>query len=144
MRETLPLAGDWDFRRQESDAWRTIPVPAPWEWAGVPRDQPGPFTYRRRVRVPEGWAGKRIWLECDGVSYHAQVLVDGHPAGEHTGTWDAWSLELTGLLQPGSEREISLVVEKPASLTNGPDSQGVPGRFPLRETLSGFLPYVWG
>jgi len=29
-------------------------------------------------------------------------------------------------------------VEKPASLTAGPDSPAVPGRFPLRQTLSGF------
>ncbi len=35
-------------------------------------------------------------------------------------------------------------VEKPASLTAGPDSPPVAGRFPLRQTLSGFLPYVWG
>src|SRR5690606_24621342 len=35
-------------------------------------------------------------------------------------------------------------VEKPASLSEGPASDPVPGRFPLKETLSGFLPYVWG
>jgi hypothetical protein len=58
--------------------------------------------------------------------------------------WDPFEIEIPDAFTPGQQAELLVQVEKPASLTAGPDSPAVPGRFPLRQTLSGFLPYVWG
>jgi len=138
------LSGEWDFRLDGETAWRTIAVPGCWEQIGVRKDLAGPAWYRTTVVVPAEWAGRRIWLRFGGVSYHCEIFVNGRPVGEHTGLWDAFSVEITGAAAPGSTAEVALRVEKPAGLTAGPDSARLPGRFALRETLAGFLPYVWG
>ncbi|HEU4327566.1 MAG TPA: glycoside hydrolase [Roseiflexaceae bacterium] len=140
---TLALT-DWELRPEGEEGWRAAQVPGCWEDLGVAKDWPGPVWYRALVTVPATWAGRRIWLRFGAVSYHCQLLVNGTPAGEHTGMWDAFEHEIGHLVAPGEQAELLLRVEKPASLTAGPDSPTVPGRFPLRETLAGFLPYVWG
>lgn len=89
-------------------------------------------------------AGQRLWLDFGAASYHCAVSVDGQEIGSHTGLWDPFEVEIPGVYAPGKRAELLVRVEKPASLTAGPDSPSVPGRFPLRQTLSGFLPYVWG
>jgi len=141
---TISLAGEWEFRLDGETAWRTISVPGCWEQLGVRKDLAGPAWYRTTVHIPAEWAGRRIWLRFGGVSYHCEIFVNGQPVGEHTGLWDAFSVEMTSATAPGSDAEITLRVEKPAGLSAGPDSARLPGRFPVRETLAGFLPYVWG
>ena len=143
---SLPFPGLWHFRfaDEPADAWRPVAVPGCWEEGGAPLDKPGPALYRTRFSVPAEWAGWRLWLRFSAVSYHCIVQVNGHDVGEHTGLWDEFRLEITGAARAGDECELLLRVEKPASLTNGPASPPLPGSFPLKETLSGFLPYVWG
>lgn len=89
-------------------------------------------------------ASKQLWLRFEGVSYHAVVYVGDREVGKHTGAWDAFELDVTHMLEPGVPATLRVEVEKPASLVKGPASGSVPGRFPLKETLAGFLPYVWG
>jgi hypothetical protein len=140
----ITISGPWELRREGDTLWQAVSVPGCWEQAGVPKTDPGPFWYRTYFYVPEEYAGKRIWLRFKAVSYACCIYVNGQNAGEHAGMWDAFTLEITDLIQPGDTGELLVQVEKPASLTAGPDSPHVPGNFPLRETLSGFLPYVWG
>lgn len=136
----------WQFRFADEgdDAWRPIVVPGCWEEQGEPLERPGPALYRTRFSVPAAWAGKRLWLRFGAVSYHCTVQVNGRDVGAHIGLWDAFRLEITAAAQAGDECELLVRVEKPASLTNGPASQPVPGSYPLKETLAGFLPYVCG
>ncbi len=72
------------------------------------------------------------------------MFVNGQAIGSHTGLWDSFEVEIGAVAAPGTTAELLVRVEKPAGLTAGPDSASLPGRFPLRETLAGFLPYVWG
>lgn len=137
----LSLNGPWTLLGEPS---RPIPVPGCWESLGVAKDQPGPFVYERQVEIPHAMAGKRLWLRFEGVSYHAVITVNEQLVGQHTGLWDAFECEITPYVTPGSVATVRVEVEKPASLTQGPDSAPVSGRFPMRETLAGFLPYVWG
>jgi hypothetical protein len=83
-------------------------------------------------------------LRFGGVSYYCEISVNGRVVGDHTGLWDAFPVEITDAVVPGEEAELLVQVEKPAGMERGPSSASLPGRFPLRETLSGFLPYVWG
>jgi len=134
----------WDFRLDAETAWRSIPVPGCWEALGVRKDYAGPAWYRVQFTIPHEWNNRRLWLRFGAVSYHCVVYVNGQQVGEHTGMWDAFAIEVTDAVRPGVPAELLVHVEKPASLTAGPDSPSAPGRFPLRETLAGFLPYVWG
>jgi beta-galactosidase/beta-glucuronidase len=142
--QQLLLSGAWDFRLESEAEWRAIDVPGCWEQIGVRKDLSGPAWYRRTFSVPAEWAGRRIWLRFGAVSYHCEIFVNGRALASHTGLWDSFAVEISGAAEPGAAAELLMRVEKPAGLTAGPDSAGLPGRFPLRETLSGFLPYVWG
>src|SRR6266536_5891793 len=140
----ISLSGIWDFRLDEEPTWRPIPVPGCWEALGVRKDRSGPAWYRARFVVPSEWIGRRIWLHFGAVSYHCAITVNGRAVGEHTGLWDAFVVEISDAVARGEAAELLVRVEKPAGMERGPASARLPGAFPLRETLAGFLPYVWG
>ena len=123
---------------------RPVDVPGCWEDAGIAKDDPGPYDYRTTFVPPGIGSGERVWLRFGAVSYACTVFVDETEVGRHVGMWDAFEVEITSAVRPGHSSELRVRVEKPASLTAGPDSPAVPGSFPTRETLAGFLPYVWG
>ncbi|MBS1713513.1 MAG: hypothetical protein JST30_04175 [Armatimonadetes bacterium] len=83
----------------------------------------GPAVYRTTVTVDE----PDTWVVFEGVSYAATVAIDGTPVREHQGIWDAWAVAV-----PTGVREITVEVVK----NGGPT-------FPVRDVLSGFLPYVF-
>jgi hypothetical protein len=138
------ISSAWQFRLDAEATWRPIAVPGCWEQLGIPATISGPAWYRTRFTVPAEWQGRRLWLRFGGVSYHCLIYVNSQHVGEHTGLWDAFAVEITAAVSAGAEAELLVRVEKPAGLARGPDSTPLPGRFPLRETLSGFLPYVAG
>ncbi len=144
MPYTIPLT-EWHRRHENDppDLWHPAMVPGAWECDGIAFDDAGPYWFRSRFTMPDLPPGARLWLRCAAVSYHCRVFLNTIALGEHTGMWDPFHIELP-VLPAGSPAELVLCIEKPASLRAGPDSAAMPGRFPLRETLAGFLPYVWG
>ncbi len=138
----------WTFRLDRESDWHPLRLPSSWEENGLSPDEPGPVWFRTSLPLPEITPEKRIWLRFHAVSYHCQIFVNGTLAGEHTGAWDPFSIEITAAISsspdPHGVADILVRVTKPASLTAGPASPHAPGEFPLQETLSGFLPYVWG
>lgn len=85
----------------------------------------GPVVYSTAVKVPEG-----AWLVFEGVSYQAQVSVNGEIVCRHEGIWDAFSVPLDRWA--GQSVEVSVRVIKNGGTT-----------FPVKSVLSGFLPYVF-
>lgn len=142
MASSSRLSNDWFARHEDEAEWRPVAVPGSWEAAGFPTDDPGPFWYRTNFTVPQ--EGARFWLHFGAVSYHCQIFVNGQWVAAHTGMWDAFRIEITDVVERGQTAELTLQIEKPASLTAGYQSVYVPGNYPLRETAAGFLPYVWG
>jgi hypothetical protein len=136
------LEGVWSLSSRPHGS-RRVRVPGCWEEEGLPKDFAGPVLYQTEFTVPESWRGFRLFLEFDAVSYACTVRVNGEEVGHHIGAWDRFGFEVSAACRVGVNR-LELEVEKPASPTAGPGSPCVPGRYPLRETLSGFLPYVWG
>ena len=139
-----PLRDGWEFRLEGEAPWQPMHVPGCWEELGIPKDHPGPGWYRYQLTIPPEVQDKRVWLHFEGVSYHCILFINGREITSHTGTWDAFRVDITEGITPGEATEVLLRVEKPASLRSGPASDPVPGAFPLKETLAGFLPYVWG
>lgn len=147
---TLSLGGAWAFRKDtgnvgEAEGWATKPaagegwteatVPGCWEADGQPGTLTGPAWYRRDVAIPANFRapGRRVWWEHDAVSYHADGWANGAKVGDHTGLWDAFAWEIPPAAWQKGVLALALRVEKPGGK-----------RFPVRETLAGFLPYVWG
>ncbi|MCC7362499.1 MAG: hypothetical protein IT317_23665 [Anaerolineales bacterium] len=126
----LPLDGDWTFSLA-GRAPQTIPVPSAWEVHLSDKRLDGPALYQRTVSLPADWltSGRRVVFEADAISFHVTVRLNGRAAGEHAGLWSAFQLDVTELARPG-RNEIELEVWKPGDT------------YPLRETLSGFLPDV--
>ncbi len=141
---TRRLAGPWELRITGASGWRPVAVPGSWEPAGIAKDFAGPVDYRTTFAVPERLDGRRVLLRFGAVSYACQVFVDDVEVGRHVGMWDAFEVDITTAVTAGGTSELLVRVEKPASLVAGPDSVAVPGNYPVNETLSGFLPYVWG
>ena len=113
----LDLAGQWEFRTdpesegerlgwqsaRETDGWRKLFAPKPWERQGVLKDnpkspadapyQPGdarvgdkPYNglawYRKAVLVPAAWEGRKILLSTGQAQNWARIFVNGKPLGK--------------------------------------------------------------
>jgi hypothetical protein len=128
----ISLDGTWDFRLGDQDAWSRILVPGAWEAQGYDRRLEGPAYYRRQVTIPEEWAGARIFLEFEAVSYACRVSVNGIFVGEHQGMWTPFACDLSSAIQPGRSNLIEVEVYKPSHLPGA--------RYPFRKSLAGFIP----
>jgi hypothetical protein len=82
------------------------------------------------VNIPTAWRGQHIQLQFDAVSYHLEAEVNDMPVGSHTGSWTPFAFDITDAVRPGMTNTIALTVYKPGE------------RFPVRESLAGFLPDV--
>jgi hypothetical protein len=126
---TLSLDGDWRFSLA-GGPWETIAVPSAWEIHVRDKRLDGPARYQREFDLPADWLdGRRVLFEAGAISFHASVALNGRTAGEHQGMWSSFQLDITDLLRPG-RNTLGLELWKPGD------------RFPVRETLSGFLPDV--
>ncbi|MEK7325479.1 MAG: sugar-binding domain-containing protein, partial [Chloroflexota bacterium] len=125
---TLPLDGLWQFRLGHAPEV-DLPVPSAWEAHTADKLTDGPAFYRRKFDLPVSWLGSRILLEADAISFEATIRVNDQLAGTHRGMWSPFQLDITALVHEG-ENVIEIEAWKPGE------------RFPLRETLAGFLPDV--
>ena len=122
----------WYLPRFLDEQWKPVRVPHCWEQEGVSARFEGPVWYVTEVEVPADWQRGRIWLLLEGVSYAAQIWVNGHRLATHVGMWDSFACDLTSHLESG-KAFVALRVVKPGGET-----------YPVPRTLAGFLPYVYG
>ena len=66
--------------------------------------------YSRQFEVPQAWAGQRLMLNFGAVDWKAEVYVDGQKAGEHTGGYAPFSMDITDLLGKGTRHELKVKV----------------------------------
>ncbi|MDP0496413.1 MAG: glycoside hydrolase family 2 TIM barrel-domain containing protein [Verrucomicrobiota bacterium JB024] len=131
------LNGLWQFtpassREAPLEGWGTIWVPG--AWSTVLKKMPGveqagtgkawknfnannrskgaaeinAAWYRREIVVPDGWEGRRLFVELDRVCTDAEVFIDGQKAG-FVG-WPGGEVEITGLAEAGQPAMLDLRV----------------------------------
>lgn len=66
--------------------------------------------YSRTVQVAQPLTGRRTLLHLEGCDYHATVWVNGIRAGEHTGGYARFSLDITPWLHQG-ENVLAVMAE---------------------------------
>ena len=110
------LDGTWQFAFDpdgvgEKEGWQgpaapayplRLRVPFPWESpaSGVARpDYRGVAWYRRELRLPRAWQGRRVWLCFGAVDWQAAVWVNGVPAGSHEGGYSEFRLDISSLVR---------------------------------------------
>ena len=138
--EWLNLNGAWDYmggKEQPDPVTATtppefsatsekilVPFPPESDLSGIKRDMETNLWYKRTFVLPENWKGKNVKINFGAVDRISTIFLNGKKAGEHTGGYTGFSLDITGLLQTG---ENTLVVGaydpndgKAASGKNGP------------------------
>jgi len=149
------LNGKWQFRfdpedRGLRDGWHAGPVPfdrqitVPFCWqsklSGI-GDTSGHEIgwYRRTIRVPAEFEGRRIWLRFGAVDWQARVWIDGHELGRHEGGYTPFAFDVTDRVEPGQE---ATVVVRAADATDRelPLGKQVPGWY---TPTSGIWQTVW-
>jgi beta-galactosidase/beta-glucuronidase len=106
----LNLNGLWDYairdieedeipRRYDGTILVPFPVEAPLSGVQKPLLPDQKLWYRRTFTVPEEWAGRKVLLHFGAVDWKAEVWVNGAAAGEHTGGFYPFSMDITSLLR---------------------------------------------
>jgi beta-galactosidase len=124
--------GHWPEARSES-----IHVPAIWNLAFP--DAEGIGYYRKVFDLPAGWDGKAIQLHFDGVSYRAEVWLNGRFIGAHMGAYTPFSLDVTESVLTDSSNELIVRV---SALSRIKDIDGMVLKF-LPASKQGWY-YVFG
>jgi exo-1,4-beta-D-glucosaminidase len=71
--------------------------------------------YRRSFDLPEGSAGRYVWLRFDGINYRANVWVNGHKIADRTqvvGTFRTYEFDVSSHVRVGANA-LAVEVEAP-------------------------------
>ena len=114
----LPSSGTFDLR---------ILVPfapeAPLSGVGRHADH---VAYRRIFRRPDAMAaGERLLLHFGACDWHCTVYVNGRQVEDHTGGYDAFSVDVTDALRPDGDQELAVVVYDPTDKFGQPRGKQV-------------------
>jgi beta-galactosidase len=107
--------------------WRTVNLPHDWA-VELPFDAnsdmnhgykpvgPGFATndvgwYRRTFDLPKEDAGKRLWLEFDGVYRDCTVFVNGWLVGHHEGGYNGFRYDITDVANVGGRNTVAVRVD---------------------------------
>jgi beta-galactosidase len=124
--------GHWPEARSES-----IQVPAIWNIAFP--DAEGIGFYRKVFDLPADWDEKAVQLHFDGVSYRAEVWLNGRFVGAHLGAYTPFSLNVTEFVHKDSSNELLVRV---AALSRTKDVDGMVLKF-LPASKQGWY-YIFG
>lgn len=123
--EWVNLNGSWQFHFDQDNAgvaagWSEgkadfpdrITVPFPW---GSPlsglENKADIGWYRRSIKVPEAWQGKRVFLVVGACDWLTQGWFDGQALGKHQGGYTPFEFELTPAIKWGEAQPVVLRVD---------------------------------
>jgi exo-1,4-beta-D-glucosaminidase len=72
--------------------------------------------YRTEFQIPADYRGKTLWLGFDGVTYRANVWMNGHQiasADKLAGTWRVFEFDVTATARPGEKNSLAVEVFPP-------------------------------
>ncbi len=118
----LCLNGPWQFEIDQGDSGLergllaraltgriTVPFCVESQLSGVENhDFLEAVWYRREVKIPSEWAGRRVLLHFQAVDYDATVWINGREVGRHRGGFSPFTCDLDGVAAPGDS--VSIVV----------------------------------
>ena len=135
-RDTLSFDSDWRFLKSDATgaeqpafadaAWRQLDVPHDWSIEG-PFDEKAPTRgsgaflpsgvawYRKHFTLPASDAGRRVFIQFDGVMQNSDVWINGHLLGHRPNGYVSFHYELTDFLQLGDGKDNVLAVRTDTS-----------------------------
>ena len=141
----LNLNGEWELAVGDGEFDKKILVPfcPESQLSGLKEhfDHNQPLRYRRTFSVPDGFNRARVVLHFGAVDSYAEVLVNGKSVMEHTGGYEAFSVDITEQLK--EENEL-VVVTMDAMYNNAPYGKQTLKRGGMWYTpVSGIWQTVW-
>jgi len=105
----------------DDSRWAAVNLPHTWNVADTQDDEPGYRRgvgwYRKRLSLPAGLEGKRLFLYFEGANQTAEVFVNGRSVGRHRGGYTAFAFDITDALSraAGAQNIVAVKVD------NSPD-----------------------
>jgi beta-galactosidase len=123
----------WQFHKGadtdvHGEYWERVNVPHTWNADDVMDDIPGYYRgvgwYQKEIYIPQGWAGKSIYIYFEGASQFAEVFVNGKLMGSHSGSYLAFSFNITDHVHEGKN-----IVRVKLNNSHNPDIAPLGGDF---------------
>ena len=132
------LDTDWRFVRGDvqgahsahfdDSAWQDAILPHTARIEALVTGEPGTATYqwqgtcwyRRRLRIPADFAGRKLFLKFEAAMNVADVWLDGHPIGHHDGGFLPFVLDVSDRLAPGVESVLAVRLDNRDNPVTGP------------------------
>ena len=131
--EWLNLNGEWDFLHNgpapdelpESFTERAlVPSPTVAVTSCVEKESLKGW-YGKSFEIPKKWKKKRVLVNFEAVGGHATVFVNGNKIGEHKGSFDRFSFDITDYLVRGTQRLLVHFDDSDPAI-----ARGKPGKLP--------------
>lgn len=68
-------------------------------------------SYSKEMEIPAEYKGKRLFLKFDGAGSVATVFVNSNFVGEHKGAYNAFTYEITDLVNYGKSNSINVICD---------------------------------
>ncbi len=68
------------------------------------------YWFRAPFAVPAAFAGRRIWLQFDGINYRAEVWLNGQAVGKLAGMFQRGLFDVTDAVRPGASNVLAVLV----------------------------------
>lgn len=124
-REVISINEEWNFSNSvetprglgwgASRAGSTV-VNLPHTWNSVDFLSDGGYrrgygSYRKEMEIPVEYKGKRLFLKFEGAGTVATVFVNSSFVGEHKGAYNAFTYEITDLVNYGARNTINVICD---------------------------------
>ena len=122
LRTSLNLNREWRFLPgDQAGAEAAAFDDGKWSVVGLPHSFSIPYFlaqnfyvgygwYRKHFDVPGDAAGKRVFVEFEGVFQDAEIFVNGTRAGHHLGGYTGFSFDVTNAVKVGGDNLLSVRV----------------------------------
>ncbi|MBG6234150.1 beta-galactosidase/beta-glucuronidase [Pedobacter sp. CAN_A7] len=100
--------------------------------------------YNRNFSLPANFKNNNVLMHFGAVDWRTEVYVNGKLAGSHEGGYDPFYFDITALLKPGKNQEVSIRVWDPTN--DGPQPNGKQVKKPegiWYTPVSGIWQTVW-
>ncbi len=77
-RPSIALNGDWEYRLNEDDPWKSVKIPSITEFMGK-------ISYRKVFAVDSSFQNNKLKLVCYGINYYCTIFINKKFIGSHAG-----------------------------------------------------------
>ena len=107
----LPRGLGWGSGRSSSD---TVNLPHTWnsnDFMSEDGYYRGYGSYSKVLEIPKEYEGKRLFLKFEGAGTVANVFVNSNHIGEHLGAYNAFTYEITDVVNYGEKNNIGVICD---------------------------------